>query len=423
PAAPVKSEQQAGPLRLFIIGTLNIAHELPAALLTILAPTFFVKTLDMPVEYVGVFSIPLFVTALKWLWAPLVDAYGHDAFGRRRSWIVPTSLVVSLLYVIIASIDPSLETLPFIIALFVLVKIAFSTYEIAIDAYVVEALGSNQRGYGAAAVWFGKEVGQIAGLAGTLYLADRFGWSVAFLAAAIGFSFCNAVVMLRREVPQSEAAAMARKEGRRAKISSYVKKQVNRRVLLLTLCFAFAVQMVPAIIGPFLASRGLSLAEVGIAVGLAASVGAGISLATASVVVARLGAKRTTMFLIPICLVALPVFLWLASTEAPSILVVAFAIFIGAICTAPVRMVFYAARLGWTSKTQVGTDFTIQQSVWFLGYGLALIFSGILASKIGWVGFFLVNASLTLSVMLAFIFLHDTIEKEIQKARAEEGPS
>ncbi|MEM9839318.1 MAG: MFS transporter [Pseudomonadota bacterium] len=412
-------ERRAGVLRLMMISVLSVAHELPSTLLQTLTPTIFVKSLGLPVSYLGVFAIPVAVTALKWLWAPLVDTYGSDRFGRRRSWIVPASLTVSLLYFVIASIEPSLDTLPLIIALFVLVKVAFSTHEIAADAYVVEAVGPRQRGIGSSAVWFGKEVGQIMGLAGTLIIADRHGWAAAFITVGIVFSTLNAVIFLKPEVPQTDQAKTARSAGRRASILSYVQHGVNRRVLLLTFVFAFVVQMVPATIGPFLGSKGLTLSEVGLAIGVAASIGAGLSLAIASWVVHRIGPKWTSALLIPIGLCALPLFLGVAMADEPTLEQVVIAIFVGSLCTAPVRMAFYAARMGWTSREQVGTDFTTQQSMWFLGYAFSIAVSGLLASSFGWTVFFIINAVLTVSIILVFVLSFNAIDDAVSKLRSE----
>ncbi|MEL6978318.1 MAG: MFS transporter [Pseudomonadota bacterium] len=408
--------------RLGIIGSLSVAHELPATMLGVFVPTLFIKELGVPVSYLGLFGIPLLVTALKWLWAPLVDSRGWIRFGKRRSWILPASFCVSALYLIIAGVTPSFETLPLVIGLFVLVQIAFSTYEIAADAYVVESLTRKQRGLGSSVVWFGKELGQIIGLAGLLYVADVYGWTAAFLTAAALFSLLNMTVLLRAETLGDAENEQPRRIGRRADVRHYFREPVNRRVLLLVLCFAFAIQMPIAVIGPFLGSKGLTLSEVGVAIGVAASIGAGLSLALSSVIVSRLGAKRTALVLIPAGLMALPAFLWLASADAPGLTTVMLVVFWGSICTAPMRMVFYAARLGWTSKTQVGTDFTIQQSVWFVGYGATLAVSGLLAALIGWTWFFVVSAVLTTLMMLSFIHLHDRIEADIAAWRDRSAP-
>jgi MFS family permease len=407
--------------KLAAIASISVAHEIPAALLQVLVPIIYTRSLGLPLSGAWVFSIPIAVTALKWTWAPLVDRYGSDRFGRRRSWLLPSAFVVSLLYAFIASVEPSLDNIGLMIGLFIVVKVVFSTYEIAGDAYVAEALDEGQRGVGSAAVWVGKEIGQILGLAGTLAIADRLGWGPAFLFVAMLFSLLNLFVLIRPEDPPSEADRANRLAGKNASPWTYLAQNVNREVLLMVFCFSLAVQMPPAVIGLFLTSKGLSLTETGLAVGVSATLGATISLALAGPAIRRLGLKRFAAVMIPIGLLALPGFLWLAVTEGVGIAPVATVIFIGALFSAPIRMCFYAARLGWTSKGQVGTDFTIQQSTWFLGYAASFSFSVWLADIVGFFAFFITNAVLVTAMMAAFVLRHDAICRRIAALQADEA--
>ncbi|MEO0462936.1 MAG: MFS transporter [Pseudomonadota bacterium] len=412
-----------GKRKLTTIASISVAHEIPAALLQVLVPIIYTRSLGLPLSGAWVFSIPIAVTALKWTWAPLVDRYGSDTFGRRRSWLIPAAFLVSFLYAFISNIEPTLENVALMVGLFVIVKIVFSTYEIAGDAYVAEALGAGQRGVGSAAVWIGKEMGQIIGLAGTLAIADKFGWSAAFLFVACLFSLLNLIVLIRPEDPPSANAQANRLAGRSASPWFYLRNSVNREVLLIVFFFSLAVQMPPAAIGLFLTSKGLSLSETGIAIGVSATLGAAVSLALAGPAIKRLGLKRFSVWMIPIGLLALPGFIWLTFIDEPGILIVAAVIFLGALFTAPIRMCFYAARIGWTSKSQVGTDFTIQQSIWFLGYATSFSFSVWLADKAGFFAFFVTNAVLVTMMMAVFVLRHDSIAGRIAALQASEDPT
>ncbi|MEM1104742.1 MAG: MFS transporter [Pseudomonadota bacterium] len=389
-----------------VIAAFSVAHEVPGVLLTMLMPIVFVRQLGLPVEYLGLFGIPLVVTGFKWLWAPLVDRIGSRRMGRRMSWIVPSTALVSALYIVIGSITPTLGSFAVILGLFIAVKIVFSTYEIAADAYVVENLADTERGVGAGVVWFGKEMGQVIGLAGLMIVADRFGWAPAFYAAAALFAAINLIGLTRREAP-----LRAPRPGHSAKIWTYLREPVNRHIVLLTFFFAFAVQIPSAVIGVFLNSKGFSLSEIGIAIGVAASLGAAISIALGSLTIRVLGVKHTAWITLGLGVFALPPFLWLSVQITTSLPVLMGIIFWGALMTAPIRMTFYAARLQWTGPNQAGTDFTLQQSAWFLGYGGSLLVGGLVAGSIGWVGVFILNGVLVTAVILAFIGLYDRFER------------
>ncbi|MEM9667295.1 MAG: MFS transporter [Pseudomonadota bacterium] len=400
----------------FVVGSLSVAHEVPAALGTIMAPTLFVKQFDMPIDQLYLFALPLIVTAFKWVWSPLVDRFGSARFGRRLSWIVPSAAIVALLYCVMAMISPSLDTLLIVIALFVVIKIFFSTYEIAADAYVVEALTPEEQGSGSGAVWFGKELGQVIGLAGLLVMADIYGWMAAFLAAGCLFMLLNLIALSRKEAPVRRPT-----EDSRASIWTYLKEPVNRRLLVLIFAFAFAVQIPSAIIGPFLSDKGLTLSEVGATVGISASLGAGISLLVATAVIRRIGVKSMAWVTLGLSALAFPPFLWLSFQEEPSLWVVLAVIFWGALMAAPVRMTFYAARLRWTGPEQAGTDFTLQQSAWFLGYGATLAASGFIASALGWSAVFVLMGVLVAIVILLFIGMFDRFTIETEALHADKA--
>lgn len=411
---------QPGPIRRFIasshiptdknrwkalgaIFALQMAHDLPNALTATMAPTLFVKKLGLPVEYLGLFFLPFVVTALKWLWAPLVDNHYSASFGRRRSWLLPLTGCVALSYVAIGLVHPSIETLWMIIALLMLKQVFYATQEVAADAYVIENLKPAERNFGSAVVWLGKEAGQIVGFAGLLFIADRFGWQPAFVTAAALFAALNLPALMRTE-PAPMASGL-----KGARPFAYLASAVNRKVLAIVFAMSFSVQMPVAVIGPFLGSKGLTLSEIGVVLGVAASLGAIISLSIASIIIARIGPKKMAIAMLFIAPLAAPGFFYIALSETVDVVAVILIILIGTICTAPVRMALYAARIGWTSKHQTGTDMTTQQSVWFLGFAAAGAVSGILASAIGWTGFFAVNMILTTAALLFFITSHDEI--------------
>ncbi|MEL7041520.1 MAG: MFS transporter [Pseudomonadota bacterium] len=416
--APLTEKAPASDRKKFgVIAAFSVAHEVPAALGTIMVPTIFVTEFDMPVEYLGLFALPLVISAFKWAWAPYVDRTGSDRFGRRLSWIFPSASIVSILYVMMALITPSMDTLFAIVALFALIKLFFSTYEIAADAYVVENLRDDEKGSGSGAVWFGKEAGQVIGLAGLLFIADVYGWSAAFLAAAGLFASLNLIALARKEQP-----VRARRVDHRATVMAYLKQPVNRRILLLTFAFAFAVQIPSAIIGPFLRAKGLTLSEVGATIGIAASLGAGISLAIAAVTIRRIGIKRMAIVTAVLGVLALPPFLWLAQSDAPTLAVVLAIIFWGALMTAPIRMTFYAARLQWTGPDQAGTDFTLQQCAWFLGFGATLAVSGFVAGQVGWTAVFILNGILVTLVVITFVLAHDRFSEQTSQLHRPPAP-
>lgn len=391
------------------IFTLQIAHDLPAALTATMAPTLFVKQLGMELSMIGVFFLPFVITALKWLWAPIVDNYYNPSLGRRKSWLAPLTFLVAASFLAVSFVEPSLDNLFLIVSLFMVKQVFFATQEVAADAYVVENLEDGERGVGASVVWLGKEFGQIIGFAGLVTVADKLGWQTAFSAAAGLFILFNLPVILRAEQPTSVAA-----QTQRADLRHFFARSVNWWVMSVVFAVSFAVQMPVAVIGPFLGDKGFTLSQIAVILGVSASIGAIISLSLASQVIKRLGAKRTAVLMLFIAPLASPGFFWLAAQDEASLRAVIIIILLATIFTAPLRMVLYAARIGWTSKNQAGTDITAQQSVWFLGYAAAGGCAGVIASSLGWTGFFAINVLLTFLAMIYFISQHDRIQQRVE---------
>lgn len=403
--------------KVAVLTTLMMAHDLPNTLTATLIPTVFVRSLDMPLEYLGLFSIPVIVIALKWLWAPLLDRHGSTRIGWRKSWLIPSSVGVALCFVAIGAVQPSLDVLYVIIALLILKQVFYATYEIAGDAYIVENLTPEERGSASSMIWLGREFGQFIGFAGLLFIADRVGWSAAFYSAAALYLLFNLPIFIRAEpkrerTPIDYASIVAH-------FRVFFARHHNWRILSVVFFISFAVQMPVTIIGPFLSDRGLSLSEIGIVIGVSAGLGAIVSLGLSTPLMGRFGPKRMAVAMLFIAPLAFPGFVWMsiadASTLAP--LTVGIIVFWSALCTAPVRMIVYAARIGWTSSDYVGTDFTVQQSTWFLGFAASGAAAGLLASQLGWAGFFTLNLLLQLAAIVYFITSHDGIDLAIRQLR------
>ncbi len=403
--------------KVLVLTTLMMAHDLPGTLLTTLVPTVFVRSLGMPLEYLGLFSIPLIVTALKWLWAPLLDRHGSTRIGWRKSWLIPSSIGVAVCFVAIGAVQPSLDVLYLIIALLVLKQLFYATYEIAGDAYIVENLKPEERGAASSMIWLGREFGQFIGFAGLLFIADRVGWGAAFYSAAALYLLFNLPIFIRKEPPLDRT--LTDRGSTITHLRGFFAHRHNLRILSVVFLISFAVQMPVAIIGPFLSDRGLSLSEIGIVIGVSAGLGAVISLGLSTPLMGRFGPRRMAVIMLFVAPLAFPGFIWLSLTDAALLtpLTVGLVVFFGALCTAPVRMIVYAARIGWTSDDYVGADFTIQQSTWFLGVTAAGIAAGLLASQLGWVGFFAVNLVMQIFAVGYFILSHDRIDLAVARVR------
>jgi PAT family beta-lactamase induction signal transducer AmpG len=155
---------------------------------------------------IGFFAWVTLLPTFKFLWAPLLDRYTIPGFGgfwgKRRGWIMLSQLgiVTSLVAMALTSADRSLG----ITALFaVLLAFWTTTLEVAADAWRIElAPTQEEQGPIVAANLWGYRSAMVAAGSGALIVADRGGWTAAYLLiAAAAFVPFPILAAMRPERP------------------------------------------------------------------------------------------------------------------------------------------------------------------------------------------------------------------------------
>ena len=136
---------------------------------------------------VTAFTLTFLAYNLKFLWAPLIDHVRLPflgRFGQRRSWLWLTGVLVMAAVACLGIADPRSS-----LAMFAVVAIAMAfagaTFDIIIDAYRIELLEPRQLGAGSGMSQYGWRIGATAAGALALVLAQRVGWTGAYVACAV----------------------------------------------------------------------------------------------------------------------------------------------------------------------------------------------------------------------------------------------
>ncbi|MBI0474730.1 MFS transporter [Sphingomonas sp. MA1305] len=136
---------------------------------------------------VTAFSLAFLVYNLKFLWAWVVDGVRLPVIGRlgqRVSWLLVAGALVIAAVVHLALVDPRADIAAMALAA-ILVGAAGATFDIVIDAYRIEMLEPRQLGVGSGMSQYGWRIGSAGAGALALIVAERFGWSAAYIACAI----------------------------------------------------------------------------------------------------------------------------------------------------------------------------------------------------------------------------------------------
>ena len=136
---------------------------------------------------VTAFALAFLVYNLKVFWAWIVDGVRIPLLGRlgqRVSWLLLAGSAVIVAVVNLALVDPAASIQATVIAA-VLVGFTGATYDIVIDAYRIETLKPYQLGVGSGMSQYGWRIGSAAAGAVALVVADRMGWTAAYMACAV----------------------------------------------------------------------------------------------------------------------------------------------------------------------------------------------------------------------------------------------
>jgi MFS transporter, PAT family, beta-lactamase induction signal transducer AmpG len=150
------------------------------------------------VTLLGLLSLPW---SFKPLWAPLVDRYGSQTFGRRKSWIVPLMIALSLT-LLAAGFLPYPQALVPLLGVVLLMNVFASMQDVPVDGLAVDLLSEEELGSGNAAQVSGYKIGMAVG--GTIFvglLLPRLGWLGAFL-VLVAITALATVAILRTSEPR-----------------------------------------------------------------------------------------------------------------------------------------------------------------------------------------------------------------------------
>jgi PAT family beta-lactamase induction signal transducer AmpG len=130
--------------------------------------------------FVGTLYLPW---AFKWVMGPFVDVISSDRFGRRRTWIVMTQALMTVMLMVAMPVNFTTELKLFT---FVIMGLNFfaATQDVAIDALACNVLSEQERGLANGLMFGGAYLGQAVGGAGVLFLIPYTGLPATYVFGA-----------------------------------------------------------------------------------------------------------------------------------------------------------------------------------------------------------------------------------------------
>ena len=351
---------------------------------------------------------------VKFLWAPLVDRLGAGRPGHFRSWILPLQGLAVATVVAIACLDLSRHFVPLVV-LGGLFMVLAATQDVATDGLSVTVLARDERGPGNGVQVGGYYLGQVLGGGGALLVYDRFGWTPAVLALAAVLALPILPALAFRE-PAAPAAPAAARPGLAA-IGRFFRRAGARGWVAVLLLYRAGETMAVTMFNPMLVDFGFSLAEIGVLLGVASSLGALAGALAGGFLIRAVGRKEALVgfavaeaaalggFLLPALGVADPAVVWGSAVAAA---------FTGGMATAAL----YTVMMDGSASATAATDFSLQQSLAAVGPLMAASLSGVSAAALGYPGHFALSIGATLAAAALVARILPAAGREVAAAEA-----
>ena len=387
----------------------GFASGLPLYLLLNLVPAWL-RTEHLDLKVIGAFALIQFPYTWKFLWSPLLDRYVVPALGRRRGWMLLTQVALLVVIASLGGLSPQ-NDLGVIVMLATLLAFLSATQDIVLDAYRRELLLDNELGLGNAVHVNAYRIAGLIPGSLSLILADHLPWDMVFIITALFMLPGIAMTLLVNE----PLAVNAPKTLRDAVVEPFHEFITRRgwQSALLILAFLFFYKLgdslCTALATPFYLDMGFSKSQIGLVAKNAGLWPAVIGALLGGIWMLKLGINRALWLFGVVQIVSIFGFYWLAiqgaQVEATTLHLAQLAFVIGlealGVGLGTAAFVAYIART--THPAYTATQFALFTSLAVVPRTFVNAAAGWLVELMGWSGFFLLCAALTVPGMLLLL--------------------
>ena len=385
--------------RVLICIFTGFASGMPLYLLIQLIPAWL-RSSDVSLVEIGLFSLVGLPYAWKFLWAPALDRWALP-LGLRRGWMLLTQVLLIISIGALGYADPGRD-MEWIVALAGLIALFSATQDVALDAYRRELLPDSELGLGNSVhVQAYRLAGLVPGSL-SLILADQMPWVSVFWITASFMTVGVALSLCVSEPVRSPPKQM----GFKATITEPFQEYISRRgaagltlILVFMVVYKLGDNMATALAMPFYLDLGFSMTEIGWVAKHAALWPSIMGGLLGGIWMIKLGINRSLWIFGVIQMASIPGFAILAMTgPALWLLAVVIAIEYLGVGLGTAALTAFIARE--TSKTFAATQFALFTALTALPRSLANASTGWLVEELSWPLFFVLCTALALPGLL-----------------------
>lgn len=323
----------------------------------------------------------------KFTWARLVDLYQLPGLGLRRGWILAMQLLLAVVFVAMAMLNPSSS--PLLLGVLALIAASLSaTQDIAVDAYRADLLPPAEYGVGAALYTTGYRLAMLFSGGVALVMAATMGWEVTYCVMALCMLVGAAVTFWAprlNPLPREHLGLMAL-------IVAPFKELMSRKNIGLLLLFvvfykigdAFALQLTTTFL---LRGVGFTLIDVGMVYKTVGIVGTILGLILGGSLMTRMR-LFTALWIFGIVQALSILFFVLLAWVGKSYTLMIITIFMEYFCSGLGTAAFLALLMGLCDHRYMATQFALLSALSAIGRVFVGPLAGVIVAYWGWVPYY-----------------------------------
>ena len=278
----------------------GFASGLPYVLIFITL-TAWLRDAGIDLSLIGFISWIMLTYSLKFLWAPLVDKSPtklFKKFGHRRSWIITMQLQIIVSLIVLSFINPVTDLIVF--ALFALIiALAGSIQDIAIDAYRIESAKLSDQGNLAAGYQFGYRLAILVGSSFALIYAENYSWSSTYqlMAIILGINIFLSIY-ISVEKPNPDLVKLKYQDSLIEPVKDFFNRfgvKIASMLLLIIATYRLTDIVMGPMANPFYIDMGYSLSEIGYVVKVVALIATIIGVFVGGIFIKRFGLYQSLL--------------------------------------------------------------------------------------------------------------------------------
>ncbi|WP_353167153.1 MFS transporter [Acinetobacter sp.] len=390
------------PYHYLLLFSLYWAQGLPVGFMTHALPVIL-RAQGVSLAHIGGFGLLMAPWAIKILWAPLVDRYGHHHAGHYRSWIIPTQFLTIVILVILSflpiqSLNESRFLFLFFIALLCMNGIG-ATQDIATDGLAVSILKEEQQHFGNMFQVIGSRLGFIVGGGAILWAMDWLSWQTTFLVLAAIVAVNTLPIWFyqepkhpridRRHTP--DQVNISRFEWFKNYLTYFFENKKLKAWFFVLCTIKITDGFAGPITKPLLVDLKLSLSQIGIYITMLGAFSALFGAGLAGWLLKKIKRHQALLLFSVLKLISLAGFVWLAVLYEQAVPVKPWIIYVinalEDMFAAMLLVVILTLVMQYSRSEYAGTDFTFQVSIMATISGVLYTISGMIGDQLGYLKF------------------------------------